>query len=225
MKILFHTLLFAVLSIPLILAQTSQSFNESFDSGNAEGWAFYTDASVSVQNGQLNVVSSGTDFEIAHIYPPIGATINDFSIEIISDYGSIADGGFIGRNGFNSLIGLNFDDDTAQVVYAINITDYMDPQFINLASFQLFDFSAKAKFSIQKSGSSIIVNAWINDTLRYSGTIQNAPAQLLKGHLILAVVGEQLNYRMNEINMQYNPYITNPTGTYNDTFDDPASLG
>ncbi|MBK7266289.1 MAG: hypothetical protein IPI12_08145 [Ignavibacteriales bacterium] len=78
MKILFHSLLIAVLSIPLILAQTSQSFVESFDSGNGEGWAFYTDASVSVQNGQLNVVSSGTDFQIAHVYPQSGQQLMIF---------------------------------------------------------------------------------------------------------------------------------------------------
>jgi hypothetical protein len=222
-KILFHSLLIAVLSIPLILAQTSQSFVESFDSGNGEGWAFYTDASVSVQNGQLNVVSSGTDFQIAHVYPPIGATVNDFSIEIISDATSIADGGFLGRNGFNSLIGLLFDDDTVNVVYAINITDYMNPQFVTIGSIRLDEFSVKPKLSIQKSGNSINVNAWINDTLKYSGTIQNAPQQLLKGNLILSVVGESLDFRLDQIDIQYNPYIQPFSSTYNDSFDDPST--
>jgi hypothetical protein len=211
------------LSIPLILAQTSNTYLETFDSGNAEGWAFYTGASVSVQNGQLNVVSSGTDFQIAHIYPPIGATINDFSIEITSDPGSLADGGFLGRNGFNSLIGLLFEDDTVHVVHAENVTNYMDPPFVYLSSIRLFDYSAKAKFSAQKSGSSIIVSAWINDTLRYSGTILNSPAELLKGNLIISLVGDELDYQLNEVKMQYNPYIVDQTGTYNDTFDDPSS--
>jgi hypothetical protein len=207
----------------LILAQTSQSFVESFDSGNAEGWAFYTSASVSVQNGQLNVVSSGTDFEIVHIYPPIGATINDFSIELISDAGSIAEGGFIGRNGFNSLIGLLFDDDTVNVVYATNITDYMNPQFVTIGSIRLFEYSVKPKFAIQKSGSTIYVNAWMNDTLKYSGSIQNAPQQLLKGSLIISVVGESLDFRLDNIDIQYNPYIQPLTGTYTDSFDDPST--
>lgn len=223
MKTVFHSLFIAVLTIPLILAQTSQSFVESFDSGNAEGWAFYTSASVSVQNGQLNVVSSGTDFEIAHIYPPIGATINDFSIELISDAGSIAEGGFIGRNSFNSLIGLFFDDDTVNVVYAINITDYMNVQFVTLASIRLFEYSTKPKFAIQKSGSSINVNAWMNDTLKYSGIIQNAPQQLLKGSLLISVVGETLDFKLDNIDIQYNPFIQPITGTYIDTFDDPST--
>lgn len=223
MKTVFHSLFIAVLTMPLILAQTSQSFVESFDSGNAEGWAFYTSASVSVQNGQLNVVSSGTDFEIAHIYPPIGATINDFSIEIISDATSIADGGFLGRNGFNSLIGLFFDDDTVKVVYAINITDFMNVQFVTLTSIRLFEYSKKPKFAIQKSGSSINVNAWMNDTLKYSGIIQNAPQQLLKGSLLISVVGETLDFKLDNIDIQYNPYIQPVTGTYIDSFDDPAT--
>lgn len=223
MKILFHALLIAVLSIPLILAQTSQSYSETFNSGNAEGWAFYTSASVSVQNGQLNVVSSGTDFEIAHIYPPIGATINDFSIELISDATSIAEGGFLGRNGFNSLIGLFFEDDTAHVVYAINITDYMNVQFVTIGSIQLYEYSAKPKFAIQKSGTTIYVNAWMNDTLKYSGTIQNAPQQLLKGNLILSIVGESLDFKLDEVNIQYNPYIQPVSGTYTDSFDDPST--
>lgn len=220
---MFHSLFITVLTIPLILAQTSQSFVESFDSGNAEGWAFYTSASVSVQNGQLNVVSSGTDFEIAHIYPPIGATITDFSIELIADAGSIAEGGFIGRNSFNSLIGLLFDDDTVNVVYAINISDYMDPQFITLGSVRLYEYSTKPKLSIQKSGNAINVNVLMNDTLKYSGIIQNAPPQLLKGSLVLSIVGEELNFRLNNIDIRYNPYIQPFSGTYFDSFDDPST--
>jgi len=222
-KVLFHSLILAALISPLILAQTTHSFLETFDSGNAEGWAFYTDASVSVQNGQLNVVGTGTGFQIAHIYPPIGATINDFSIEVNSDAASVADGGFIGRNGFNSLIGLLFDDDTVKVVHAENITDYMNPPFVTLAHIRLYDYSLKTKFSVQKSGTSLIVNTWINDTLKHSGTIQNAPLALLKGQILISVVGEQMNFKLGNVNIQYNPFIQSQTGTYNDSFDDPAT--
>lgn len=80
-----------MLFAPFILAQTTHRYLENFDSGIAEGWAFYTDASVSVQNGQLRIQSTSPDFQIAHIYPPIGATINDFSIEFSNGTNPVAE--------------------------------------------------------------------------------------------------------------------------------------
>lgn len=209
-----------MLFAPFILAQTTHRYLENFDSGNAEGWVFYTDASVSVQNGQLKVQSSSPDFQIAHIYPPLCATVNDFSIDFSTGANSIAEGGFVGRIGFNSLIGVLFQDDTMKVVYATDISNFYEPNFIDLYTQRVYDYTASGKIEVAKSGADLIVKSYLNDTLRFSGNIQNAPASLSKGHLIISVVGEQLDWTLSHIDFKYNPYITNTSGTYTEDFTD-----
>lgn len=212
-----------MLFAPIILAQTTHRYLENFDSGIAEGWAFYTDASVSVQNGQLRIQSTSPDFQIAHIYPPLSATVNDFSIDFSTGANSIAEGGFVGRIGFNSLIGVLFEDDTMKVVYATNISNFYDPNFIDIYTQKVYDFTTSGKIEVSKSGTDLVVKSYLNDTLRFSGSIPNAPSSLLKGHLIISVVGDQLDFSLSHIDFKYNPFITNLAGQYTDDFTDNTS--
>ncbi|GJQ33610.1 MAG: hypothetical protein HBSAPP04_24490 [Ignavibacteriaceae bacterium] len=210
-----------MLFAPFILAQTTHRYLENFDSGIAEGWAFYTDASVSVQNGQLRIQSTSPDFQIAHIYPPIGATINDFSIEFSNGTNPVAEGGFVGRLGFNSLLGMLFEDDTMRVVYATNITNFMQPDFITLHTLQTNDYTTRGKIQVTRSGNDLLVNCWLNDTLRFNGGVMDAEASLLKGHLMFSVVGDSLDFTLAKADFNYVPYISDQSTSYYESFNDP----
>lgn len=212
-----------MLFTPFILAQTTHRYLENFDSGIAEGWVFYTDASVSVQNGHLRVQSSSPDFQIAHIYPPIGATINNFSVEYSSDASSIAEGGFVGRLGFNSLIGALYEDDTVRVVYAVNISNFYAPDFVTLYSYRLNDNIRSGKIQVNRSGADLAVSFSLNDTLRYSGNLVNAPESLFKGHLMLSVVGDSLDFTLSSIDFNYVPYLSDQSTSYFESFNDAAT--
>ncbi len=41
--------------------------------------------------------------------------------------------------------------------------------------------------------------------------------------MIFSLVGDRLDFKLNRVNIQYNPFIESQTGTYNDSFDDSAS--
>lgn len=41
--------------------------------------------------------------------------------------------------------------------------------------------------------------------------------------MIFSLVGDRLDFKVNRVNIQYNPFIESQTGTYNDSFDDSAS--
>lgn len=211
-----------MLFTPFILAQTTHRYLENFDSGNAEGWAFYTDASVSVQNGHLNIQSTTPGFERVLIAPPLGATINDFSIEYGSGTSTGPTGGFIGRYGFNSLIGALYEDDSVRIVYSTDLS-ISPPTFTTLYSRRVTDLDTHGKLVVTRSGADLGVSFTLNDTLRFAGNIVNAPPELMKGHLVLSIFGDTINFSLSMIDFKYIPYISDQSTSYFESFNDSGT--
>lgn len=219
MKLLLRILIFSSILMSSVTAQTSNRYFTSFDSGNAEGWGFYTGAEVFVQNGFLNLYQNSDWETAAQITPPIGATVNDFTIAYKVGANSTNRGGFIGRIGFNSFIGIVFEEDTMSVVYATNVTSYENPDFQILYTGHTHEYTLKGGFEVVKSGANLNVKASLNDTVVYNGTVVNAPQVLLSGQIACVLFGDnQYQFFLDEIEILYNPYIQSNSGTYNEDF-------
>lgn len=201
-----------------INAQTSNRYLETFESGNGAGWAFLTSANCFIQNGNLNVVYSSDDLEIVTLYPPVGATVNDFSLELFVDPLSQADGGFIGRLGFNSAIGMQFIENEMRLVYSSNIGNFMNPNFTTLYSGISTGISAKVKMTVQKAANDLVVSIYFDDVHQYTGTIVNAHPSLFSGNILIEVVGEDINFRISQVDLHYNPYIPHTSNYFEESF-------
>jgi len=211
-----------MLFTPLILAQTTHRYLENFDSGNAEGWVFYTDASVSVQNGQLHIQSTSPGFQSVLIGPPLGATVNDFSIEYASETATGPTGGFVGRVGFNSAIGALYEDDSVRVVYTTDLSS-SPPNFVTLYTRKITELDIRAKIEVTRSGADLGIKFTLRDTLRFTGNLVNAPPELMKGHLMMSIFGDNINFSLSMVDIKYIPYIADQSTSYFESFNDPAT--
>lgn len=114
-----------------------------------------------------------------------------------------------------------FEDDTMRVVYATNITNFMQPDFITLHTLQTNDYTTRGKIQVTRSGNDLLVNCWLNDTLRFNGGVMDAEASLLKGHLMFSVVGDSLDFTLAKADFNYVPYISDQSTSYYESFNDP----
>ncbi|MBU0475866.1 MAG: T9SS type A sorting domain-containing protein [Bacteroidetes bacterium] len=222
-------LLFLIFSFQL-LAQTTNTFNETFKTNNELGWAFLaSDASISTQNGELKITSYNDDF--IYILPPIEATIDDFSIKIKAGSGQTnIEAGGIGRSGFKSLISLLISDplygDSITVVYTDDIQSYDEPNFTVLTKYPIPDNVSSLKLDVSRSGANLNISASVNDNNFYNGSIANADPSLFSGNMIIMLdpIDETnlVEWTLDEIEIKYNPLIETP-GYFYDDFNDPNS--
>ncbi len=221
MKLTLRILIFSSIFMSSVIPQTSHRYYTSFDTGNAEGWGFYTGAEVFVQNSLLQVFqgSVGRD-AIKIITPPMGATVNDFTLSYKLGPNCTNEELFTGRIGFNSFMGLFLKEDSMSVLYATNVNNYSEPDFQILHTRHVNEYTLKGRLEVVKSGSNLNLRVLLNDTLVYTGTIANAPQELFYGQVALVPGGDnqQFQFFLDEIEVLYNPYIQAASGTFNDDF-------
>ncbi len=222
MKILLN-ILSILLFIPLVTsAQISHRFHETFAGGNAEGWVFTAlDANIYVQNGKLHVNSSSDDF--IYIIPPIGAVKDDFSFKVIGgENGEVGSGGF-GRAGFNSILAILVTDDSVHVIYSENFISYTEPNLTWLYGQPHNGGINSLQLDAKKSGNNLIIDAYINNSLIYNGTLINVIDDLLYGQMVIGIESESapIAFSLDEIDIRFNPAI-NPPGMLNEQFNTPT---
>lgn len=222
MKLLL-SMLSILLFIPVVTnAQTSHRFHETFVGGNAEGWAFTAmDANIYVQNGKLHVNSSSDDF--IYIIPPIGATKDDFSFKVIGgENGEVGSGGF-GRAGFNSILAILVTEDSVHVIYSEDFISYTEPNLTWLYGQPHNGGINSLQLDAKKSGNNLIIDAYINNSLIYNGTLTNVVDDLLYGQMIIGIESENdpITFSVDEIDIRFNPAI-NPPGVLNEQFNTPT---
>ncbi len=198
--------------------QTSQIFHETFESNDETGWSFLAyNASIAVADGSLTIQSTD-DFTI-HIFPPVEATENDFSLKV-SGGGNLAYAGGIGRQGLDSYLGIHVEDDSLFVIYAEHVEYYPEPNFIWSEGFKVPENATTLQLDATRSGSNLIVNAYVNGINFYSGTLTNVYEGLLYGRPVLYTVADndQLSFSLDEIEIHYNPYNATKS-SFTDEFD------
>ncbi|NUN08921.1 MAG: T9SS type A sorting domain-containing protein [Ignavibacteriaceae bacterium] len=214
--------LFIFLSVFSLFPQTSQRYFETFDVNNESGWSFIAaDANISIQNGRLQVTSPSDD--IIYIFPPLGATKDNFSFKVRGGEGEVQGGGF-GRVSFKAYVGIHIEDDTAVVMYTNDIQSYVNPQYTVLGKWQLSSYISSFQLDGVKSGNNLLISAYMNDTLKYSGEITNADEGLFYGQMYIEIIkgSQPLLWSLDEIDIRYNPYISTP-GTFYDDFNNPRT--
>lgn len=196
-------------------SQTSHFYQESFDSNDETGWSFLAfGADISTQDGMLNVTS--VEDATIHVFPPIGATMNDFSLRV---KGGGEVGGGIGRQGFNSYLGLHMEYDSIYVIYAEQVEYYPEPNFVWSIGYPIPGNTNSMQLDAIKSGNNLLIKAYMNDQLFYDGQITNVYEGLLYGRMVLYTLAGETNnsFTLDEIDINYNPYPTE-SETYTDDF-------
>lgn len=219
MKTLYTFILVITMVLSTITAQTtSHHYFQTFDNGGSDGYAvFSSDVAISVQNGGL--VLSAATAEMVNIMLPIGATTEDFSYRISSSGSGNIIQGAIGRAGFKSEIGMVLRHDSVSVFYTTDIQSYPNPDFTFLFTGPSLQSYTGMQLSGTRSGSDLIVSAYISGTLIYQGSIPNADPSLFSGSMYISLLGDGSPYTvsLDEIDIRYNPYIQTP-GSFSDDF-------
>lgn len=196
-------------------SQTSHSYQESFDSNDETGWSFLAfDADISTQNGMLTITSVADP--TIHVFPPIGATMNDFSLKVKGG-GDVAGG--IGRQGLNSYLGLHMEEDSIYVIYAEQVEYYPETNYVWSIGYPIPDNTNSMQLDATKSGNNLLIKAYMNDQLFYDDQITNVYEGLLYGRIVLYTLAGETNnsFTLDEININYNP-MSNEKETFTDDF-------
>lgn len=222
MKTLYTILITLFMFLTPVSPQTtSHRYFQSFDNGGIDGYSVFTrDVDMNMLNGQLVLTSSSSDY--INILLPLGATQEDFSFRIVSSAsGNVVNGG-IARMGFKSQIGLVSIDDSIRVMYTADIQSYTEPNITFLFAAPMPAAMSSMKLTGIRSGTDLILHAFINDQQIYQGTITNADPSLFSGQWIVGVRGDGSPYTVtiDEIDIRYNPYIQTP-GLFSEDFSDP----
>ncbi|MBV6513567.1 MAG: hypothetical protein FMNOHCHN_03102 [Ignavibacteriaceae bacterium] len=216
-------ILIIALAFPLSSQVTSHRYFQTFDNGGSEGYAvFSADVDVSVQNGGMVISTASTD--MINIMLPLGATTGDFTYRINSSSSGNITQGAIGRAGFKSEIGVVIKNDTVRVFYTVDIQSYPNPSYTMLYSGPMPSVYTGMQLSGIRSGNDLIVAVQISGTTIYQGTIPNADPSLFSGSMYISVLGDgnPYNISLDEIEINYNPYVSTP-GSFSDDFSNPIS--
>ena len=226
-KLFIIAVIFSIISLS---AQTVLNYQEDFNSNSLMGWSFTeSEADISIINNELNLSTNSDEF--VYLFPPIGASKDDFSFKIISgSSNSGLEGGGFGRMGFKSLIAILISDpiysDSLMVVYSNDIESYDEPNFTPLASYPIPDEVNSLQLVVTASGANLNINAYVNDVNFYSGQINNADPGLFTGNMLIFLDPTDDNslkeWSLDKLEIQYNP-LMETSGNFIDEFNDVNS--
>ncbi|KAB2907368.1 MAG: T9SS type A sorting domain-containing protein [Ignavibacteriales bacterium] len=155
----------------------------------------------------------------------MGATSDDFSIEFERGTDVELEGFSLGRFGFNSFPGIMLNESSAfEIVYATNITDFNDIEFVTIGTVPVNETETKGKLEASFFGNDATIKVYVDNILKATIPISNVPQELRWGHLLMQYWGDGiLKWEMKNIDIRYNPYIGDAYSEYNEPFIDPLT--
>jgi hypothetical protein len=112
--------------------------------------------------------------------------------------------------GFKSLVYLQIDGDSISVMYTDDIQSYMEPNITVLYTAPFMQTNTLQLDGV-RSGNNLIINAYMGDSLFYSGQIDNPDEGVFSGQMFIDVSkneGETLSWAIDEIEINYNALYT-----------------
>jgi len=201
-------------------AQTTDHYYQTFDN-NILGWATTAyGADFYVQDGLLHFQTDEPE-DYIYLFPPIPATMDDFSIKIFgaevqTEYIS----SLIGRAGFKSMLGILINPDSLRLFYSNNIEDFYDADITWLYDHPQPNEISSLELKANVEGNNLTVSVYLNETLIHNGLIENVPDDLLYGQVVFGVFPEErdnISFSLDAVQIDYNPF-NETSGNFVDNF-------
>lgn len=200
--------------------ETSGSFTDEFIYNGTPFFRIgdfeYLAQGLIINNGimKFNYTNIGNEIWM-YAVTPVGS-VKDFSIEVVggSEGNHNCPFELLKLSDYDNYIFLRIDNDQLQLGYNLNTPD---PTILNSTTVTLPN-PATIKLTGQTSGNNFILNAYINNELKLTGTIQNIDSKIKYGHLVFGFGGGDVsNAYIERTVIDFTPNTTDITNEENGT--------